>query len=133
MRALRWIITLAYAGFIFYLSSETWGSSLPSFPSADKIIHMLIYAPLSFSLVWALRATAMRKHHGIPIVAFLLAVLYGISDEFHQAFVPGRGASFVDLLADAVGSILGVAAAWWSVLQLRKERMSWCLKNGGMR
>ena len=43
--------------------------------------------------------------------AALLAVLYGLGDEVHQSFVPGRDASVGDVVADAAGALLG-AAAW---------------------
>ena len=39
------------------------------------------------------------------------AVLWGVSDEWHQSFVPGREVDAVDLLADVAGSALAVAAA----------------------
>lgn len=42
------------------------------------------------------------------LFAVLIASLYGVSDEFHQFFVPGRVASVFDVFADVVGSILGV-------------------------
>ena len=40
----------------------------------------------------------------------LLASLYGVSDEVHQAFVPFRNSSWLDWLADTVGAVLGVTA-----------------------
>jgi VanZ family protein len=43
--------------------------------------------------------------------AALAAVLYGLSDEVHQSFIPGRDASVGDVVADALGALLG-AAAW---------------------
>jgi VanZ family protein len=43
--------------------------------------------------------------------AWLAVVAFGISDEWHQSFVPGRSADVLDVLADAAGGALGVAAA----------------------
>ena len=40
----------------------------------------------------------------------ILTVLYGISDEFHQSFVPSRDASVLDVLADLAGALLGILA-----------------------
>jgi VanZ family protein len=44
-------------------------------------------------------------------VAMLLTVLYGATDEFHQAFVPGRYATIGDVLADSIGALLGCLGA----------------------
>ena len=40
-------------------------------------------------------------------VVLLIACLYGISDELHQYFVPGRVASLWDVIADSIGGFLG--------------------------
>jgi VanZ family protein len=53
--------------------------------------------------------------------SFLLTILYGVTDEFHQSFVPGRHASLLDLVADSFGALL--FAPW--VFVRRTER------NGG--
>ncbi|HSH41142.1 MAG TPA: VanZ family protein, partial [Arenicellales bacterium] len=41
-------------------------------------------------------------------LALGLAVLYGISDEWHQSFVPGREPDVLDVLADGVGAAVGI-------------------------
>ncbi len=49
--------------------------------------------------------------HGRKILfvrSFVICVLYGISDEFHQWFVPYRVVSVMDILADIAGSVLGI-------------------------
>ena len=48
------------------------------------------------------------KLRSVLLFSPLLATLYGVSDEFHQSFVPGRESSGWDVLADFVGSSLGV-------------------------
>jgi VanZ family protein len=44
-------------------------------------------------------------------VAALLAVVYGISDEAHQMYVPNRSTDVMDLVADLIGGVLGALAA----------------------
>jgi VanZ family protein len=44
--------------------------------------------------------------------AIFVTVAYGASDEWHQAFVPGRHADLADLVADAAGAILAMLLAW---------------------
>lgn len=63
-----------------------------------------------------LRAFAGGRLKGVTwargFVAILLATLYGVTDEFHQLFVPGRSADRYDVLADCLGASLGVALGW---------------------
>ncbi len=46
-------------------------------------------------------------------LALVLALLYALSDEFHQAFVPGRSASLFDAAIDATGALAGLTCAYW--------------------
>lgn len=104
-----WFITIGYMGTIFYLSSLQT-IDISRFPeNFDKVVHTLIYIPLSFLLYLSLRKSGVRKY--VFLMAFLLAVGYGISDEMHQAFVPGRDAAAGDVLADTLGAFLGSLAA----------------------
>jgi VanZ family protein len=49
-----------------------------------------------------------------------VSTLYGVSDELHQLFVPGRNCDWHDVVADAAGSLLG--AALGSALATRRRR-----------
>jgi VanZ family protein len=90
-----------YMALIFFLSSLPGGTvGIPA--PWDKVAHALEYGGLGFLLGRGL---------GRPLPALWLAVLYGLSDELHQSFVPGREVSAGDLLADAVGALLGVRAS----------------------
>ena len=55
--------------------------------------------------------------------SFVFCVLYAASDEFHQLFVPGRGASVKDVLIDSAGALIGtvVVAAVTAVIRLSKK------------
>lgn len=48
------------------------------------------------------------------ILAFVITCLYGVSDEFHQKFVPGRTPDVYDVVADAIGGLffLGTYLVW---------------------
>ncbi len=104
-----WVITLGYMGIIFFLSS------LQSFPiyhlpqNSDKIVHAFIYFPLAFMLYISLNKSGLKKSQ--YIVALLFAGIYGITDEFHQYFVPGRFASVGDVAANFFGAFLGSTGA----------------------
>jgi len=56
--------------------------------------------------------------------AFVITVLYGVSDEFHQSFVPGRTPDVADVAADAAGAALALTAAWaWAILVGRRTTL----------
>lgn len=104
------IPALIWAAIIFVLSSLP-GSAYPptDLVNADKLVHVAIYG-----LLGALAARGLRLGWGwhrvrTILVAALGSILYGLSDELHQWFVPGRNADWRDLVADAVGAVLGAA------------------------
>jgi len=72
--------------------------------------HLTEYAILAVLLWWALgwwqevRANRPRR----AVLCLLLAALYAASDEFHQSFVPSRGAAVTDVLIDTSGAALGL-------------------------
>jgi VanZ family protein len=63
-----------------------------------------------------LRAFARGRLSGVTwtagLAAIVLATMYGVSDEFHQSFVPGRSPDRFDVVADCVGATIGVALGW---------------------
>jgi VanZ family protein len=73
----------------------------------DKANHALAFASLAFSAVWALW---QRPRQWLRLVAVLLA--YGIGIEIAQSFLPPREADWHDVVADSVGIVLGLLAAW---------------------
>jgi len=100
-----WILTVSYMGVIFYLSS-LGGSDLPTLlGNFDKVIHMFLYLILAFLLSLSLNKSGIKRY--VFLLAFLISVFYGASDEFHQSFVPDRDVSLYDLLADTIGAFLG--------------------------
>lgn len=105
-----WIPVVLYAALIYGLSSIAQPPPLPGGPS-DKVLHLLLYA--GFGLV-LLRACAGGRLRGITtgavIAALLIAAAYAASDEWHQAFVPGRTPDVRDWVADIVGAGLAAVA-----------------------
>ena len=102
-RFTRWLAALAWMGVIFFLSAQ---SSLPDLtpgaPHLEEIGgHLLVYAVLVLLWERALRAAGVRR---AGWWALAIAALYGLSDEFHQSFVPGRTMTVVDLAFDVVGA-----------------------------
>ena len=85
-------------------------------PPFDKLYHAGNFGVLGILLYLAT---------GRVYLAVLLASLYGVSDEVHQAYVPGRSADMLDWVADTVGAGVGVGVAVWAVrLWLRRRNPS---------
>jgi len=81
-----------------------------------KIAHLMEYAILAL-LIWrALRQPVSNNTRPWQwrraTFALLLVVLYAASDEFHQAFVPSREASVIDVLIDTSGAAVGLGVLW---------------------
>ena len=53
-----------------------------------------------------------HRHFSQPLVALLICFLYGVSDEVHQLYVPGRGGQVSDVLLDTAGAFTGIACYW---------------------
>lgn len=104
---------------LFGLSSL---STLPSPPGdlSAYDVHVAAYAGLG-----ALSARATGKglrdvSWRAVLAAIVISSLYGVSDEYHQLFVPGRSFDILDMVADIIGSIVGASAVGaWSIIRRR--------------
>lgn len=106
-------MALAMGG-IFFLSHQPGDEiSLELFFGVDKVAHAFAYGVLAATVLLALPSrwrTTMPLH--AALLAWAVCLLFGLSDEFHQSFVPGREASLGDLVADAFGAAL-VCGGWF--------------------
>jgi hypothetical protein len=106
----RWGPAFGMMGLIFFFSSIP-GQEFPPLGWWEWLVtnggHALGYAMLSAAFVYGLSADQPAAPRQLAL-AVLLAVLYSFSDEFHQAFVPGRTPSLMDLGVDAIGALVGV-------------------------
>lgn len=79
-----------------------------------KAGHLTEYAILAGLTARALRTSSVEFLRSRWFWAALtLVVVYSLSDEFHQRFVPSRGASLHDSMIDSIGGLLGLAIVWW--------------------
>jgi len=104
-RSAWWLVAIAYSACILYVSSLPGSVTLDyGFLRSDKVVHALAFALLSIFVRYALESSGLCVAGPTPyLLAVLIAASYGVTDEFHQAFVPGRAASFSDWTADAAG------------------------------
>ena len=104
--AVGWMILIFTLSAQPDLPSVPW---FPWFPHLDKVIHIAFYAILSALFRGSM---ALNQPNAIAI-ATGLTTAYGLTDEIHQSFVPGRVADVWDLGADALGGLIGAVCAQW--------------------
>ena len=96
---------LVVMGAIFFLSSR---SQLPDLDGGRDIQslagHFVAYAALGASLAVLFRVARAGARMRALFAAIVLATLYGITDEFHQSFVPNRQTDVKDVLVDFLGA-----------------------------
>jgi VanZ family protein len=121
---LLWGPVVLHMALIFTASS----SSDPGAPAgvSDKVLHFAVFALLGLLVARAVAGglfTCLALTQAIA--AFVVTVLYGVSDEVHQAFVPNRSPDVLDVAADAAGAAVGVAvvaALGWVRTLMRRDR-----------
>lgn len=111
----RWLQALLWMALIFFLSSR------PKLPGPeDPLLNLLLKKTGHFvafgTLAW-LYARALRGQGITQTRAFWLAwgltLLYALSDEFHQSFVPGRHPALTDVLIDSLGAATALLLPQW--------------------
>lgn len=104
----NWHPVLLWCGLIFFLSNQPHLPG-PEDASLDflvkKVGHMTVYGILFF-----LTHRALGKHQKNRVAySFLFCILYALSDEFHQSFIPGRTPMLRDVGFDTIGMIASLA------------------------
>ena len=114
---------IAVMGIIFFLSHQPGDTVvLPDLPNIDKFLHSLVYGTLAAAVLYAVPKTTFRKNPrrtGGFVVLFCL--FYGLSDEWHQSFIPGRFPSGWDIAADTLGAVV-VVLLWRKWLAFRRNQ-----------
>lgn len=128
-----WILLILWMGIIFYFSSQVATTSdhlskgivrrITEFISRGnrqlsyheletydniirKLAHFTIYFVMGLFCSNALYHLRVKKNYWI-LISIVICILFAISDEFHQAFVPGRGPRIFDIIVDTSGAFLG--------------------------
>jgi VanZ family protein len=111
-RWLPWLLVILVLTGIYCASTQAFSSNSTElfFGQYNNIVrkaaHFAEYAVLFFALNWALNF-GMRGRWRLQTALFTFfgCVIYAMSDEWHQSFVPGRGPSLHDVLIDAAGAL----------------------------
>lgn len=123
-RRVHWLpatLAIAQASFVWYLSTQ----SMKGIP-AGKVwgflansCHFLLFGVLAILLAESVRQGRPRERRGLWTSGQLVGVLvvtlaYGITDELHQSFTPGRSCDALDACVDLLGGVSALAF-WWGV------------------
>lgn len=113
-----WLPPLVWMGLIFFFSSQPHLPSAPQ-PWLDVLLkksgHALGYGVLAWLYLRALRGNIRPSY----VVSLALAMLYALSDEYHQTLVPGRNGTPWDVGVDGIGACGAMLLARW--LRRRRE------------
>lgn len=128
-----WFLVILWMVFIFWMSTDTF-SSKHTFKMIDlflhwlfpwlsqielrhlhaiirKLAHVIEYFILGLLLFRSYRSDSpLTWHPKWALGAIITVILYAVSDELHQSFVPSRTASIVDVGIDSVGGIVSQIA-----------------------
>ena len=78
-----------------------------------KTAHFFAYMILGILVINVLKLIGVGGKKRIAL-ALLICIIYAITDEFHQLFVPGRGAQVKDVIIDSIGALVGIGI-WESI------------------
>ena len=107
MRIASLACALLWAAVIYWLSDQPGIDTEPLFRHQDKLFHVVVYSILGVFCMGALARSASGYRVRQLWAVTAVTGLYGILDEFHQSFVPGRFATAGDAVADISGGFLG--------------------------
>lgn len=108
VRWARIVWPLLIASLVIAASSRSRVAAPQGIANIDKIGHFLVYGLLATLIC---RMGSGWRGAAIGLVA---ASLFGITDEWHQSYVPGRSSDPMDWVADTLGAALAVSlyAGW---------------------
>jgi VanZ family protein len=108
---------------VAYMAAIFFASSIPEPPVPSDVSDVSLHEAAYFGLtVLVIRAVAGGRWRGVSLVtlavAWAAAVGYGVTDEWHQSFVPNRHAELRDLGSDAIGALLAtIVVGAWSIIR----------------
>lgn len=88
-----------------------------------RLAHLTEYAVLSYLWFTALNQRRQGWSPKRALLALTLSILYALSDEYHQAFIPSRTASLTDVGIDSTGALMGQAYLFLTLRRTREEPM----------
>lgn len=117
------ILTITWMAFIFIMSSfnSTESSNQSNFIvnfivdifniNNIELLSLIIRKLAHFTEYFILGILVYNMIHSYnkkSYIAIIICILYAISDEIHQSFVPGRSCQILDMTIDSLGAIAGI-------------------------
>jgi VanZ family protein len=100
------ILPLLYMALIWFLSSNPSDAIVNTPFSFDALLKESLHL-IEFAILYWLIAFAFMAHNKwserASLLAAVIAILYGLTDEIHQSFVPSRSATVIDFVKDVIG------------------------------
>jgi len=95
---------------ILFIATTLPAERLPSLGFTDKLDHFIGYFILAFlvNLMLMYQRKSKFLFERAPFATVVICLFYGVVDELHQLFIPGRSAETWDWVADALGTLTGV-------------------------
>lgn len=106
---------------IFYFSAQTSSELRLTFPFIENFNpgHIAAYFVLALLAFNSFNQSGTKR----PFLATLgLTIIYGVTDEFHQAFVPTRQPEIADLLRDTIGAMAALLIIFTGQIIAKKLR-----------
>lgn len=122
-RAVRLLALLGWAGFLWYESAQP-PKPHTTFNLVRSWLHNAAHVP-AFGLLGLLAGFVAPSRLRVA-VGIASAFVYGIVDEYHQSFTPGRTASWTDVQTDTVAAALALACYLWITRGTRRAKL-WSL------
>ncbi|MDR1239166.1 MAG: VanZ family protein [Treponema sp.] len=111
LRLLQWLPAVLVAALIWFLSSQNILPRPGGIPGFDKVLHFAAFAVFTGVVcLWFSPEKWKSRGRLFALIAAVIGSVYGIIDEVHQFFVPGRDCSIWDWIADTLGSAAGASA-----------------------
>jgi len=114
---ISWVCVFLIGSFIFYVSSWEFAPVVPGPANLNAILYHII-AFFFFTGILSI-ALVKGKKKSFLLISFLIALGYGVLDEIHQYFVPGRCATFDDVFLDLIGISFAILV-YWILIEMRR-------------
>lgn len=114
------MLPITWAGIIFIISAQP-KEAFERLGLSGLLVSVVGHL-VTYFILMTLLVLAFRFANGVPfrqacLISFVIVAVYGLSDEYHQSFVPGRTPTVADWIVDLIG-----AAAAWLVLVFWESR-----------